>query len=483
MKSRVHCIVISLIISVLFNPSVYAKDSLFSSFPDSEGSKEKFRHFDEYSLVVGKKKNGYLIKNVSGKVIRKYFKIPTSYSESNILNNYLKEIKDNQGEILFLCKGDVACGNYNFLKKTIKPLKNIGHQNSHLVTAKLTKLKQVFYISAYIHSSHLSNYLQLDIIEVKDEPFDLLKFNNNYVINNSASKKFMLKQTEKDRKGSTDHPLVSRLPGSNIRKYKSFGFDKNLLVNGFVDRKYNTIAVEGKTTFIGYRVPREYSEHEAIKNYQAAFNRAGFKNIFECTGKQCGSEDKMYKAVNAMNRVGTVESQRYFLTKLERPTGNIWASVYVLGTLGGLSANLHIVEESSLNDNRLSVDVEAIHKGIELNGHVALDGLLFKYDSDQIQKESFPVLSQIAQYINGNPKKLFYVVGHTDDKGSRAYNTTLSNQRAKKVIAYLIKHHAVAKKQVGFEGAGEYSPIASNINELGRQKNRRVELVLRSDDL
>jgi outer membrane protein OmpA-like peptidoglycan-associated protein len=67
------------------------------------------------------------------------------------------------------------------------------------------------------------------------------------------------------------------------------------------------------------------------------------------------------------------------------------------------------------------------------------------------------------------------VIGHTDSKGSDAYNQALSERRASSVAAYLLGM-GLAPDKLTSEGGGESEPVADNETEEGRAKNRRVEL-------
>jgi outer membrane protein OmpA-like peptidoglycan-associated protein len=67
------------------------------------------------------------------------------------------------------------------------------------------------------------------------------------------------------------------------------------------------------------------------------------------------------------------------------------------------------------------------------------------------------------------------VIGHTDSKGSDAYNQALSERRASSVAAYLLSQGLEPGKLTS-EGRGESEPVADNATEEGRAKNRRVEL-------
>jgi outer membrane protein OmpA-like peptidoglycan-associated protein len=90
---------------------------------------------------------------------------------------------------------------------------------------------------------------------------------------------------------------------------------------------------------------------------------------------------------------------------------------------------------------------------------------------------SAKAFEQIKKLLTENPKLKIYVVGHTDDVGDSSKNVTLSNQRAAAVMKELTTQHKVDAKRLKSYGVGPYVPVASNRNEQGRSKNRRVELV------
>jgi hypothetical protein len=76
-----------------------------------------------------------------------------------------------------------------------------------------------------------------------------------------------------------------------------------------------------------------------------------------------------------------------------------------------------------------------------------------------------------------SPLLRLYVVGHTDNAGGFDHNLALSKDRAGAVVAALTGKYAIAASRLQPFGAGPTAPAASNTNEEGRAKNRRVELV------
>lgn len=69
------------------------------------------------------------------------------------------------------------------------------------------------------------------------------------------------------------------------------------------------------------------------------------------------------------------------------------------------------------------------------------------------------------------------MVGHTDSKGTDAYNQRLSERRASAAAEYLISQ-GVSPQKVTSQGRGESEPVADNETDAGRAQNRRVELHL-----
>ena len=77
------------------------------------------------------------------------------------------------------------------------------------------------------------------------------------------------------------------------------------------------------------------------------------------------------------------------------------------------------------------------------------------------------------------PDLKLIVAGHTDNEGAFDYNVDLSSRRAKAVVAALTKDYGVSADRLTPFGDGMSAPVASNADESGRAKNRRVELVQR----
>ena len=130
--------------------------------------------------------------------------------------------------------------------------------------------------------------------------------------------------------------------------------------------------------------------------------------------------------------------------------------------------------------------VERVGEGIV----VTFDsGLLFAFDSDAIQGAAGTNLTNLANSLDKYPKTSLRddpntyvnIVGHTDNKGTDAYNLDLSQRRAASAATYLASQ-GVDRTRLRTTGRGETEPIASNDTDEGRAQNRRVEIVIVAND-
>ncbi|MFA7603113.1 MAG: OmpA family protein [Novosphingobium sp.] len=103
------------------------------------------------------------------------------------------------------------------------------------------------------------------------------------------------------------------------------------------------------------------------------------------------------------------------------------------------------------------------------------EGVTFDIASAALKPQFRMTLDEIGQSLNQYPNSLIDVYGHTDSTGSDAYNQTLSENRARTVANYLTMQ-GVSGARIRSQGFGETMPIADNMSEEGRRRNRRVEI-------
>ncbi|MCB4824593.1 OmpA family protein [Roseicella aerolata] len=109
--------------------------------------------------------------------------------------------------------------------------------------------------------------------------------------------------------------------------------------------------------------------------------------------------------------------------------------------------------------------------------------VLFDFDKAELRPEAAEALGRVADIIRQRRPRTVLVVGHTDSVGSDEYNDQLSRRRAEAVRSWLGANGGNGLPPLRAEGRGEREPVAPNSqdgrdNPEGRQKNRRVEVLL-----
>lgn len=104
--------------------------------------------------------------------------------------------------------------------------------------------------------------------------------------------------------------------------------------------------------------------------------------------------------------------------------------------------------------------------------------VLFATDRADLRPDYETSLSAWLDSVVGREVRQIRVIGHTDDRASARYNEGLSRRRAE-VVAGLLLRLGMAAERLQVEAKGETMPRASNATAVGRQRNRRVEVVLR----
>jgi outer membrane protein OmpA-like peptidoglycan-associated protein len=112
---------------------------------------------------------------------------------------------------------------------------------------------------------------------------------------------------------------------------------------------------------------------------------------------------------------------------------------------------------------------------------MTLSDVLFDTGKAELKPGAGSRIDQLAQFLQSHPDRRVQVDGFTDSVGSPEFNQQLSEERAEAVKAALLAR-GVDPSRVGTQGYGSAYPVASNTNSGGRQLNRRVEVVIGSED-
>ena len=122
--------------------------------------------------------------------------------------------------------------------------------------------------------------------------------------------------------------------------------------------------------------------------------------------------------------------------------------------------------------------VERVGEGIvvEFNSNV-----LFGFDQSNLTGDAKANIDKLVTVLGKYPDTDIEVQGHTDSKGSKAYNQSLSERRAGAVSGYLTGK-SIAAKRVTIKGFGEAVPKYGNETAEGRTQNRRVEFLITANE-
>jgi len=110
-----------------------------------------------------------------------------------------------------------------------------------------------------------------------------------------------------------------------------------------------------------------------------------------------------------------------------------------------------------------------------------IKGITFRKNSADIKSASFVTLKQAVEVMKSYPTLRIEISGHTSDDGQRDFNMKLSHKRADAVKAYLVSAGAEPYR-IATIGYGPDKPIADNKDKAGKEKNRRIEFRLLSQD-
>ncbi|HEV2505554.1 MAG TPA: DUF4892 domain-containing protein [Mesorhizobium sp.] len=329
-----------------------------------------------------------------------------------------------------------------------------------------------------------------------------------------------------DIDGASDNALVKRYDGSFIVSYEKLAYtDFTLPLSALKpsedadardknnNRKFapeKKVEAEGALTRIAYVLPPDRSPLEVLRNYQDVIAQKGGEVLFECKKEECGGaadrasggggndmsltmfffHDSDLKDADFSNGkcalASTISDQRYFTAKVLENGGDAYVAVqtytmiddlYCKELNGRTVAVVQVLEPKARDKKMVVVEAAKMNESLSATGSISLYGIFFDTDKADIKPESDPTLKEIATLLKDDPKMAVLVVGHTDNQGSFDHNIDLSSRRAQAVKAALASKYEIDEKRLTAAGAGMMAPIASNDNDEGRAKNRRVVLV------
>ena len=271
---------------------------------------------------------------------------------------------------------------------------------------------------------------------------------------------------QEDGDNCKDHPLFTRMPNYYIYRCGQSEFEMRRWPVGPLDanNKAKLQEVEGPFWFIEYSLKDGATKASGLqlqRNYQNAARQAG--GTVEGTYPEwCRLElDESFQLGNSCTNMGTT-------LKIVKGGREFWAFVHG----GGDGYAVYIQERGEMKQD---VSVNELVDRLNKDGFLTLY-INFDTGKATIKPDSDQTLDSAAAALKAAPNLKIEVAGHTDNVGSSQANEKLSDERAKAVMAALVKRGITANRLTA-KGYGQSSPVADNRTEEGRAKNRRVELV------
>jgi outer membrane protein OmpA-like peptidoglycan-associated protein len=153
------------------------------------------------------------------------------------------------------------------------------------------------------------------------------------------------------------------------------------------------------------------------------------------------------------------------------------------GQLLGRARNRILRDDCSVSEGPVS-SLEYLRQGFDVTEtatHIEVeirDGILFDFDRSDLKPSALAVLENLKTLVlDVQPFKRVRVGGHTDDRGTDAYNVDLSTRRANAVASWLAGHGVTADR-LEAKGFGKGHPLVPNSNADNRTRNRRVEITV-----
>lgn len=222
---------------------------------------------------------------------------------------------------------------------------------------------------------------------------------------------------------------------------------------------------------------------------------AGYKVVFECDTRACGGFDFRFNTEVMPEPDMHVDLGDFRF--LSAQSGDESVSILVSRSAGAAYVQITRISRAPVQVTPVATPVtladattvatmddarpsSAIADSLDAVGSAVLDDLVFASGAANLSAGDYPSLAAVAAWLQANPDGTIALVGHTDASGSLAANTALSERRAEAVAEVLADRFAVDPARVEAKGVGFLAPRATNQTEEGRQKNRRVEVIVTS---
>ena len=256
----------------------------------------------------------------------------------------------------------------------------------------------------------------------------------------------------------------------------------------YFDGAVDTLRVEGDVARQVWHLPGTFGDaFSVVSPFRQALIDQGYEVLLDCDARACGGFDFRFAIDVAAPPAMYVDLGDYHFLSTRKGSGSGTDYVSLMASRSAKQGYLQITRIGprdqatraiATSSKAPAVDAGPLINRLQDNGHAVLEDLAFATGSSSLAEQEFPSLATLAAFLKDNPDQLVTLVGHTDGEGALAGNIALSRKRAASVMARLVDRHGVPGDQLAADGVGYLSPRASNDDDTGRRKNRRVEVIL-----
>jgi outer membrane protein OmpA-like peptidoglycan-associated protein len=256
--------------------------------------------------------------------------------------------------------------------------------------------------------------------------------------------------------------------------------------NTIARRRYSVMSADGKRDIMAYAIHKDSigvaektltnpfePTDEVMAEGQVLYTRF----CAHCHGDDGGGQGKVnaqYKGVANISATGALKNMNggHIYHVITHGKGRMWAHSSLVNPderwkIVWYVHKLQGQDVSGTANKPLELKAE---KGATF----VLNAVLFKSGSSDLEESSKKELMRVIEFMKKNTQVKGEIDGHTDNQGDKAANQKVSEARAKAVADFL-EANGIATDRVDYKGLGDTQPKASNDDEKGRAKNRRIE--------
>ena len=306
-------------------------------------------------------------------------------------------------------------------------------------------------------------------------------------------------QSVSDLPGAKDSTFISRYAGSVLQNAAAEPFAAIRVPAG--SGRYDagnrlvfdkSASVEGSVSASFYVGPKNRSALELFRNYQAALSQGEFATLYSCEMRACDQalirepfaaetlRPRKWASGRGDPSSAISRDIRFVSAKATRNGADVYVMVFVAEPDSVWQAPTTVVivaEPAAMESGKVTVSSEQLQKGLAQDGRIALYGIYFDTGRVELKPESKAQLDEMAKLLATDRALKVVIVGHTDTHGTVDANLALSQRRAEGVTSALTTGYKIDAARLKARGVASFAPVATNRTEVGRAKNRRVELV------